>query len=147
MKIVHKKSKNLFALPITGGSIRSVEIRWAQNRCRRTTQGVMRVAFYFTFIALIKLVTNAQWNHQGATMNQATLTTTLEPDAKSDLDDLENRVQARLSGRIRDLRLLSHDCGIILRGFARTYHAKQLAQHVVMTETQLPILANEIEVY
>ena len=79
-------------------------------------------------------------------MNQATLTTTLEPDAKSDLDDLENRVQARLSGRIRDLRLLSHDCGIILRGFARTYHAKQLAQHVVMTETQLPILANEIEV-
>ncbi len=35
---------------------------------------------------------------------------------------------------------------LVLRGFARTYHAKQLAQHAVMTETEMPILANEIEV-
>jgi len=80
-------------------------------------------------------------------MNKATFTETLQLDAKSDLDQLENRVQARLSGRIRDLQLLLRDRGIILRGFARNYHAKQLAQHVVMAETQLPILANEIEVY
>jgi hypothetical protein len=65
---------------------------------------------------------------------------------QSELDHLENRVQARLSGRIRDLRLLLHDAGIVLRGVARTYHAKQLAQHAVMAETQLPIMANEIEV-
>lgn len=61
-----------------------------------------------------------------------------------DLDHLENRVHARLSGRVCNLRILFNDCGIILRGFARTYHAKQLAQHAVMAETHLPIVANEI---
>jgi len=78
-------------------------------------------------------------------MTQA-LTEHLQPEAITGLDQLENRLQGKLSGRIRDLRLLRRDCGIVLRGFARTYHAKQLAQHAVMTETQLPILANEIEV-
>ena len=80
-------------------------------------------------------------------MNQHTSTDPLEPEAKSCLDLLENRVQAQLSGRVLHLQLLRHVCGIVLRGFARTYHAKQLlAQHAVMTETQLPIVANEIEV-
>jgi len=80
-------------------------------------------------------------------MSHHLLTETLESDAKNALDQLENRVQAKLTGRIRNLRLLRQDCGLVLRGFAPTYHAKQLAQHAVMTETQLPILANEIEVY
>jgi hypothetical protein len=80
-------------------------------------------------------------------MNENTSTEILEPAAKCDLDHLENRVHARLSGRIRNLRILLDDCGLILRGFARTYHAKQVAQHAVMAETHLPILANEIEVY
>jgi len=79
-------------------------------------------------------------------MSQHTTTDTLNPDEESGLDHLENRVQARLSGRIRNLRLLRHDYGIVLRGFARTYYAKQLAQHAVMMECPLPILANEIEV-
>jgi hypothetical protein len=38
------------------------------------------------------------------------------------------------------------DGGIVLRGRARTYYAKQLAQHAIMTETALSILGNEIEV-
>lgn len=63
------------------------------------------------------------------------------------LEDLEVRVQGKLCGRVRDLQLFFMDCGIVLRGFARSYHAKQLAQHVLMGETALPILANEIEVY
>lgn len=79
-------------------------------------------------------------------MTEDALTDNLKPVAECDFDHLENRVHARLSGRIRDFRVLRQDCGIVLRGFARTYHAKQLAQHFVMTETQLPILANEIEV-
>jgi hypothetical protein len=62
------------------------------------------------------------------------------------LDALENRLQARLSGRIRGLRVLLRDSGIVLRGLARTYHAKQIAQHAIMAETTVPILANEIEV-
>jgi hypothetical protein len=64
----------------------------------------------------------------------------------SDCVWLEVRLRWKLQGRIRDFQILLQDCGIILRGFARTYHAKQLAQHAVMTETNLPILANEIEV-
>ncbi len=69
-----------------------------------------------------------------------------EPVADSDLDYLETRVQTRLGGRIRDLRLYFRENGIVLQGLARTYYAKQLAQHAVMMETRLPILANEIEV-
>lgn len=63
------------------------------------------------------------------------------------LKDLEVRLQGKLSGRIRQLQVLHHKSGIVLRGFAYTYHAKQLAQHAVMTETDVPILANEIEVF
>jgi hypothetical protein len=84
---------------------------------------------------------------QGATMNADILTQPPEPGSKSALDQLENRVQSKLSGRIRNLRLLRHGDGVVLRGFARTFYAKQLAQHAVMTESELPILANEIEVF
>ena len=80
-------------------------------------------------------------------MSQDTLLDTLIHDAKSVLDHLENRIQAKLTGRVRNLQLLQHDGGLVLRGLARTYHAKQLAQHAVMSETKLPILANEIDVY
>jgi hypothetical protein len=72
--------------------------------------------------------------------------TTLEAPEARDLELLENRVQARLYGRVRHLRLDRVGDGIVLRGVARTYHAKQLAQHAVMSETDLPIHANEIEV-
>jgi hypothetical protein len=51
-----------------------------------------------------------------------------------------------MRGRVRDLRLVVTDKGVVLRGTAGTYYAKQLAQHVVMGATGLPILANEIEV-
>src|SRR5687768_1407451 len=64
----------------------------------------------------------------------------------ADLGELEQRLQNRLGGRIRHLRLLLSDSGIVLRGLARTYYAKQVAQTVVMMETTVPILANEIEV-
>jgi hypothetical protein len=63
------------------------------------------------------------------------------------LDELEARLQGQLRGRVRELRLLNWTGGVVLRGFARTYYAKQLAQHAVMTNTRLPILANEIEVH
>lgn len=60
--------------------------------------------------------------------------------------ELELHVQARLSGRVRHLQLVVVGAGLVLRGSARTYHAKQVAQHTVMQLTQLPIVANEIEV-
>ena len=59
---------------------------------------------------------------------------------------LEARVQARLMGRVRDLRLSWQGDGLVLRGRAPTYYAKQLAQHAVLEATALPIAANAIEV-
>ena len=59
---------------------------------------------------------------------------------------LEVLVRNRLSGRIQELSVILHGPGLILRGRARTYYAKQLAQHVVMEAAHLPIVANEIEV-
>lgn len=61
-------------------------------------------------------------------------------------ESLESLVQRRLFGRIHDLRVECQIKGVVLRGWTRTYYAKQMAQHVVMDETDWPILANEIEV-
>jgi len=80
-------------------------------------------------------------------MNDQPTLNTLKTGCAIDLDELEIRLQARLSGRVRDLQVRWHDSGIVLRGFARTCHAKQIAQHAIMVETDVPIFANEIEVY
>ena len=79
-------------------------------------------------------------------MQQPQLTGALVRLTETELDELETRLQTRLTGRIRNLRLRLDESGFVLCGVARTYHAKQLAQHALMTETNLPILANEIEV-
>jgi hypothetical protein len=60
--------------------------------------------------------------------------------------ELEMHVHVRLGGRVRDFRLVVGDRGLILRGHAQTYHAKQLAQHAVMEATDVPIWSNDIEV-
>jgi hypothetical protein len=60
--------------------------------------------------------------------------------------ELQARLQGRLRGQIREFQLVFVDRRLILRGRAHTYYAKQLAQHAVMEATELPILANEIEV-
>jgi hypothetical protein len=66
--------------------------------------------------------------------------------APVEIERLETRMQSLLSGRVRNLRLVVHDGGLILTGQARTYYAKQLAQHAVLEATALPIVANEIQV-
>ena len=62
------------------------------------------------------------------------------------IEQLEAQVQSRLGNRVRDLRLVSQEQGLILQGRAPTYYAKQLAQHAVMEASSLPIRANEMEV-
>jgi hypothetical protein len=62
------------------------------------------------------------------------------------LTELEEHVRCRLSGRVRDFQLTVRDCGLVLRGHAHTYYAKQLAQQAVMEVARVPILVNEIEV-
>ncbi len=59
---------------------------------------------------------------------------------------VESTVLCRLGRRLLNFRLQLRETGLVLQGQARTYHVKQLAQHVVMEATDLPILANEIEV-
>ena len=62
------------------------------------------------------------------------------------LDQIEEHVQCRLVGRVRQFHLDWHEGGLVLHGHAMTYYAKQIAQHAVMAATSLPILANEMEV-
>jgi hypothetical protein len=61
-------------------------------------------------------------------------------------EHLESLVQRRIGSRVRDLRVVVRTNGLILEGRAPTYHAKQLAQQVVMELADMPILANDIEV-
>jgi hypothetical protein len=66
--------------------------------------------------------------------------------AAEEIDRLAARIRHQLSGRLPEFRLEVHDAGLVLRGRAPTYYARQLAQNAVMTVTDLPILRNEIEV-
>ena len=61
-------------------------------------------------------------------------------------DHWETILQRRLGSRIRNLRVVVRDDGIVLQGYAPTYHAKQIAQHAAMELVDLPIVANDIEV-
>jgi len=66
--------------------------------------------------------------------------------ADAAIEQLEAQVQNRLGGHLRDFRVRKFAQGLVLQGFARTYYAKQLAQHAVMEASPLSIIANEIEV-
>jgi hypothetical protein len=79
-------------------------------------------------------------------MNSLTCETSICWSRASEIEQLEARVRCRLSGRVRNLQVLGQDNGLVLKGHSHTYYAKQLAQHAVMEATELPILANEIEV-
>lgn len=70
---------------------------------------------------------------------------TIERSASQE-DRLSSLMQRRLGNRVRNLEVLVLDGGLILRGRVATYHAKQLAQHAAMDLSELPILANDIEV-
>ena len=59
---------------------------------------------------------------------------------------IEEHVRSRLTGLLRDFRLVFHNNGLVLRGHVHTYYAKQLAQHAVMEASSLPIRSNEMEV-
>jgi hypothetical protein len=66
--------------------------------------------------------------------------------ASMDIPQLEALIRTKLFGRVRDLRLVMQDEGLVLRGNSRTYYAKQLAQEAVMEAQHLPLVANEIRV-
>jgi hypothetical protein len=63
-----------------------------------------------------------------------------------EVQELEAQLQHRLVGRVSNLHLIPQDRGLVLRGRSLSYYAKQLAQQTLMAVTDLPLLANEIEV-
>jgi hypothetical protein len=71
---------------------------------------------------------------------------TQQVNPSENLGQLLARVQQSLFGRVRNLRLVLDNEGLVLQGQALTYYVKQLAQHAVMTAIALPILRNEINV-
>jgi hypothetical protein len=79
-------------------------------------------------------------------MNSAFLEENGELTCDVEIPRLERKLRDQLRGRVRNfcVRLQGH--GLILQGSASTYHAKQLAQHVIMKATRVPIVANDIEV-
>jgi hypothetical protein len=70
----------------------------------------------------------------------------VRPPSAEPLDHLADHVHSQLGSRILDFRVQRSGGGLILTGLAHTYYAKQLAQHCVMAMTDLPILANDIDV-
>jgi hypothetical protein len=76
-------------------------------------------------------------------MNEQTETDTA---TRETLARIEGHVRCRLTGLLRDFRLVFRDKGLVLRGRVHTYYAKQLVQHAVMEASSLPIRANEMEV-
>jgi len=75
------------------------------------------------------------------------LTQTLNLATQAKLDELELQLQGQFGGRVTDFHVLPSGGGIVLRGLTRTYYLKQLVQQAVMNMIDLPIVANEIEVY
>jgi hypothetical protein len=61
-------------------------------------------------------------------------------------EQLSNQLEQQLQIRFRGLRVEVHDEGLVLHGRVPTYYSKQLAQHLIMAMTDLPIVANKIEV-
>lgn len=61
---------------------------------------------------------------------------------------IESHIELRTCGRVRDVRVLCIENLVILRGWSRTYHAKQLAQEAAFDLTGDHInLSNQIWVY
>jgi hypothetical protein len=82
----------------------------------------------------------------GIPVNRQPCPNTINPQPREELMRAEEHLRCRMSGRVREFRLLVRDQGLVLQGHAHTYYAKQLVQHAVMETLNLPIKANEIEV-
>jgi hypothetical protein len=59
---------------------------------------------------------------------------------------IEAELRSRLRGQVSELRVVQQATGLVLQGCSRTFYAKQLAQHVLMRATDMPLIANEIAV-
>lgn len=79
-------------------------------------------------------------------MNSQMIEISVTTFTRDEIERLEGHVHRRMGGQLRDFQLQVERSGLILQGRAATYYAKQLAQHAIMEASDLPILANRIEV-
>ena len=61
-------------------------------------------------------------------------------------EQVEALLRERLGTRVRGLRVLVREGGVVLQGTVYTWYSKQVAQQVAMRDLRLTVLANEIEV-
>jgi hypothetical protein len=61
-------------------------------------------------------------------------------------EQVEALLRERLGTRVKGLRVLVHEGGVVLQGTVYTWYSKQIAQQVAMRDLRLTVLANEIEV-
>jgi hypothetical protein len=61
-------------------------------------------------------------------------------------EKLQEQLQHRLRGQVRDLRLIAHEGHVLLEGTARSYYAKQMAQEMVLAELGKLAVVNRIDV-
>jgi len=64
----------------------------------------------------------------------------------AEVEQLETHLTQRLGRQVYGLRVTLRENELVLQGQARTYYAKQLAQHELLKTTSLRLVANEIEV-
>lgn len=65
-------------------------------------------------------------------------------------DEIAQTLETQLNGRLRDLSVTVEEGQFVLRGVSRSYHVKQIAQHLAMTAMDTRLLGrlvNEIEVH
>jgi hypothetical protein len=70
-------------------------------------------------------------------------------EARSAVAEMIRAIEARLPGRIRDLRVELEQDQFVLRGVSSSYYVKQVAGHLAMTAMDAHLLGrlvNEIEV-
>jgi len=79
-------------------------------------------------------------------MESPTFEAVMDIARPADIEQLEALLRERLRGRVHGLRVLTHGDGVVLCGESDSFYGKQLALHVVMKATSLPIVANKIQV-
>jgi aspartate oxidase len=106
-------------------------------------------------VAATLRTTNGDAEATGPSMKRRTKPRlTVSQPAESQLDavaaEIAEVVETQLTGRIRELSVTVEEGQFVLRGVSRSYHVKQIAQHLAMTAMDtilLGRLVNAIEVH
>jgi len=56
-------------------------------------------------------------------------------------------IPCRMAGRVSNFRVFLREPGLLMEGYAQSYHARHMAQQAVMEAISLPIRASEIEAF